>query len=107
MSGSTSEPGLRYLRAEFICPCMTNLENIFALPGGFALLVLRIRFWTDRPSRSRLSISLSFHRAKRFIKHSWWSFDFDFMLGFCSAIANKTIAMCCACDALFHSDVLC
>ena len=33
------------------------------------------------------------------------------MLGFCSAVANKTIAalraMCCTCDALFHSVMCC
>ena len=97
----------RYLRAEFVCPCTTNLANIFALSGGLALLILGIRVWIDRPLHSRLSISPSFHSPK---PHSHWSFAFDFMLGFCSAVANKTIALraiCYPCHALFHSVMCC
>ena len=98
----------RYLRAEFVCPCTTNLANIiFALSSGLALLILGIRVWIDRPLHSRLSISPSFHSPKR---HSHWSFAIDFMLGFCSAVANKTIALraiCCPCHAFFHSVMCC
>ena len=104
-------PSLRYRKAELILPVMTRFAKTLALLGGSALRELVRRLWMIPPSRTRTSISPSFHNARRLAKHSWCSFALDFWLGFCNPTARRTVAalraMCFISDSLFQSFMCC